>query len=109
MPFANEGQCANDVLDAVFRHEPPRTEEDPLPGETAGISPYMWAIPLGIAAVIILWVILKKKSFGGKDSKLKNYIESNLKKGYTRQQITVALLKNNYSVREINEAFRKIK
>lgn len=40
---------------------------------------------------------------------LKNYILTNLKKGYSKQQIRNALIKNNYSNEEVEEAFRGIR
>ncbi len=40
---------------------------------------------------------------------LKNYIMANLRKGFNREQIRNALIKNHYNYNEIEEAFRGIK
>lgn len=40
---------------------------------------------------------------------LKSYISSNLRKGYTKEQIKSALIKNDYTNEEIEEAFRGIR
>jgi len=40
---------------------------------------------------------------------LRNYAATTLRKGYTKQQIRNALVKNNYSKEEIEEAFRGIR
>ena len=44
-----------------------------------------------------------------KNNELKNYVMTNLRKGYTKDQIRNALAKNSYNKQEIEEAFREIK
>ena len=58
-------------------------------------------VPLLLIPVAFLYIRLRKKS-----SPLRDYIDSNLKKGYTKEQIRNALLKNGYSSQQIEKAFR---
>ena len=72
-------------------------------------------IAVALAAVVLVSLLLvmrSKKSLYGKtrySPKLRSYIISNLKKGYTKQQIRNALLKNKYTSKEIEDAFRGIR
>ena len=42
-------------------------------------------------------------------SALRTYATTNLRKGYSKEQIRNALVKNNYDNKEIEEAFRGLK
>ena len=42
-------------------------------------------------------------------SALRTYVTTNLRKGYIKEQIRNALIKNNYNNKEIKEAFKGIK
>ena len=44
-----------------------------------------------------------------KNNELKNYVMTNLRKGYTKDQIRNALAKNSYNKQEIEDAFRETK
>ena len=40
---------------------------------------------------------------------LRNYVTTNLRKGYTKEQIKNAMIKNNYNNEDVDEAFKRIK
>lgn len=52
---------------------------------------------------------LMSRYHGQKSDNLRNYVATNLRKGYKKEQIRNALIKNNYSNKEIEEAFRGIR
>ena len=44
-----------------------------------------------------------------KSEALKNYIAANLKKGFKKEQIRDALIKNNFNAEDVEEAFKGVK
>ena len=71
------------------------------------------AAPLVLIMGFLLFVELRRKSDHAqllskhqsqKADVLKTYVAANLRKGYSKDQIRNALLKNNYSVKEVDEA-----
>lgn len=76
------------------------------------------AFPIFIVAGMLTYIEVKRKndhiklvsqSKQNKADSLRNYVGTNLRKGYTKEQITNALAKNNYNSQEIQEAFRGIR
>ena len=67
---------------------------------------------LAVFLTLYLFAKKSKRSFYAKAQnrfKLKSYVASNLRKGFTKQQIRNALIKNKYSNQEIEEAFRGVR
>ena len=84
----------------------------------ANLSWLYVAFPIFIVAGMLVYIEAKrKKDHAGlmsqskqyKANSLKNYVQTNLRKGYGRGQIANALAKNNYSSQEIQDAFRGIR
>ncbi len=62
-----------------------------------------------LALVISLSIFHHYHSNKGTRNQLRNYIRTNLKKGYSKQQVKAALVKSGYSNKEIEEEFRRIR
>ena len=78
--------------------------------EKAGLSKMYLTGAAIVIAIFLLYIILKRRARAGslkQDAALRNYIATNLRKGYAKQQIRNALLKDGYSNQEIEEAFRR--
>ncbi|MEK6967245.1 MAG: hypothetical protein AABX51_01290 [Nanoarchaeota archaeon] len=73
-----------------------------IPIDTPGKS--IWPYIAGLLLLVL--AILLSVRFRKKANPLRNYVAANLKKGYTKEQIRNALLKNGYSNKEIEKAFR---
>ena len=90
------------------------------PSESSGLS-LIWiyiGLPILIIIVFLAYVEIKrKKSHAELMSQLKNqnslslrnYVVANLRNGYGKDQIRNALAKNNYSSKEIEDAFKGLK
>ncbi len=70
-------------------------------------------VSLVLALIIIILLLLKlskrKTKLDDIDSELDSYIKDSLKKGFTKQQIRKALMKNDYTTSEIDKAFKEAK
>lgn len=74
--------------------------------------------PIAIILALLVYIELKRKKDHSQLIQqkkqhnmlvLRNYVASNLRKGYTKEQIRNALVRYNYSKEEIEEAFRGIR
>ena len=70
---------------------------------------YFMIIALFAIVVLILFFYFELKRKIKARLQLNKYIVSNLKKGYSKQQIVSALIKDNYNSQEIEEAFKRLK
>ena len=93
-------------------------EEISEPNKSGGYPFYDWLNGLGIlwvyglSIITIIFIVLMyiRKSNGKMRAlDLQQYIKSNLKKGFSKEKIRNALIKNNYKNHEIEEAFRGMK
>ena len=73
------------------------------------------AFPIFIVVGMLTYIEVKRKkdhiklmsqTKQYKVDSLKNYVQNNLRKGYGREDIRSALIKNNYNSQEIEEAFK---
>lgn len=76
------------------------------------------AFPIFIVAGMLTYIEVRRKNDHiklmsqtkqYKTDSLRNYVMTNLKKGYGKEQIRDALVKNNYNNQEIQDAFRGIR
>ena len=80
--------------------------------EKAGLSKMYLTGAAIVIVIFLLYIILKRRARAGslkQDAALRNYIAANLRKGYPKQQIRNALLKDGYTNQEIEEAFRRVR
>ena len=54
-------------------------------------------------------ILLMQKKSGQNIDALRKYISTNLQKGFSKDKIKAALVKNNYSPHEIEDAFKRTK
>ncbi len=82
------------------------------------VSWFYVAAPLGLILLFLAVVEVKRKTDhlrllswhrSNKDEALKTYVSTNLKKGFSKEQIRSALIKNNYNQKEVEEAFKGMK
>ena len=70
-----------------------------------GISYLFWALAV-LSIIVILFLFTKKIKENSIINSLKQYINENLTKGYTMQQIKDTLVRSGYSQKEIEKAFK---
>ena len=77
-----------------------------------------FSLPILVTIGLLTYIEVerKKKHIGLMQEKrgynivdLGNYVSTNLRNGYSKEQIKNALIKNNYNNQEIEEAFERIK
>ena len=69
---------------------------------------YLLWILLVVGMVILIVLFFVKKMQTNKTNSLKQYINENLRKGFTEQQINDALLREGYTEKEVEKAFRTV-
>ena len=79
-------------------------------GETTGESNYlMWGLAvLAIIILALLFLFIKKMKENRIINLLKQYINKNITRGYTLQQIKDALYREGYSEKEVDKAVKSI-
>lgn len=91
------------------------TDED---SKVSSLKWYYVAVPVFLIVLFLGYVEIKRvkehKSLIAshqqqKNLALRNYVVANLRKGYTKGQIRNALIKNNYSNQEVEDAFKGIR
>lgn len=116
--------AGQEILSSRVPNVSPKTQRAqstrPIYGIDFGYNPRIWLI-LGPLALIIGFLVsvevkrrkdharLMVRQRGQKADALRDYIASNLKKGFGKEQIRNALYKNGYDSGEIDEAFKGMK
>ena len=106
----NIQNCPNDCANAQSKNE----ENGSKIQLNSKITPtfyYLSFLPVIIIILILGFYFMRFKIYGKRRTKadLRNYITDNLKKGYGKEQIKNALIKNNYNPQEIDEGFKELR
>ena len=113
----NMQNCQNDCqIDIQQNNVSQKSEENKI--HSKRLNWIYFSIPL-IVVVVFLTYFKVKRNRGRAEMinqkrqqnayALRSYVIVNLRKGYTKEQIRNALIKNNYTDKEIEEAFKGIK
>ena len=113
VPFGNSvSKETNPTI--IFKTPLPKEEEK----EKLNLNWVYIALPLVLIFGMLVFIEMKrKKDHRGLMSQkkqyntdsIRNYVSTNLRKGFSKEQIRNALIKNNYNNEEIGEAFRVLK
>ena len=116
-----DARTRNLALSIPINNEITKTQQETKINGNNLFPDYRWlyvAGPIALILGMLAYIEVRRKKDharlmvmqrNNKSGMLKNYVSANLRKGYRKEQIKNALIKNNYNNQEIEEAFKGIR